>query len=114
MATAGPTGAIIGAVSLVLAGGPYAELVSDPGAEALFRMLAVDPAARGLGAGRALVQACLDRAAAAGRSSMVISTEPSMHAAHALYAALGFARVPERDWTPEPGVDLLVYARPLP
>lgn len=114
VATDAVTGAILGAVSLVLDGGPYAELASDLDGEVSFRMLAVDPAGRGRGAGRALVQACLDAAVGALRSAMVISTEPSMHAAHALYASLGFIRAPDRDWVPEPGVDLLVYTRRLP
>jgi ribosomal protein S18 acetylase RimI-like enzyme len=44
---------------------------------------------------------------------MVISTDPRMTAAHRLYERLGFARLPERDWSPEPGVDLLVYSHEL-
>jgi hypothetical protein len=44
---------------------------------------------------------------------MVLSTDTRMAAAHRLYERLGFARLPERDWTPLPGVDLLVYALDL-
>jgi hypothetical protein len=33
------------------------------------------------------------------------STEP----AHRLYQRLGFVRCPERDWSPLPGVELVVY-----
>jgi ribosomal protein S18 acetylase RimI-like enzyme len=44
---------------------------------------------------------------------MVLSTERGMHAAHRLYERLGFTRLPERDWSPMPGIRLLVYARPL-
>jgi ribosomal protein S18 acetylase RimI-like enzyme len=76
-------------------------------------MLVVDPAVRGQGIGEALVTACLQRAAAAGATRMVLSTDPRMHAAHRLYARLGFTRLPERDWSPMPGTDLLVYALPL-
>jgi ribosomal protein S18 acetylase RimI-like enzyme len=36
-----------------------------------------------------------------------------MHAAHRLYERLGFTRVPERDWSPVPGVQLVAYALPL-
>jgi hypothetical protein len=36
-----------------------------------------------------------------------------MTAAHRLYERLGFTRLPERDWTPLPGVDLLVYSLDL-
>jgi hypothetical protein len=32
-----------------------------------------------------------------------------MAAAHRLYARLGFVRVPERDWEPVPGVQLLGF-----
>ncbi|WP_236829668.1 GNAT family N-acetyltransferase [Blastococcus sp. KM273128] len=60
--------------------------------------------------GEALVRACLARARQAGRRRVVISTGTRMTAAHRLYERLGFTRLPERDWTPVPGVDLLVYA----
>ena len=76
-------------------------------------MLVVDPAAQGRGVGELLVTTCLDRARAAGKRRMVISTDPRMTAAHRLYERLGFTRLPERDWSPVPGIDLLVYARDL-
>ena len=75
-------------------------------------MLAVSAAARGRGAGEALVRACVDRARALGRTRMVLSTQRSMHAAHRVYERLGFTRNPARDWNPLPEVDdilLLVY-----
>ena len=53
------------------------------------------------------------RARAAGKRRTVISTDPRMTAAHRLYERLGFTRLPERDWSPVPGIDLLVYARDL-
>jgi ribosomal protein S18 acetylase RimI-like enzyme len=64
--------------------------------EAQFRLLAVDPSGRGLGAGTALVQACVERAAASGRS-ILIHTTPWMVAAHGIYERLGFTRRPDRD-----------------
>jgi ribosomal protein S18 acetylase RimI-like enzyme len=73
----------------------------------------VDAAARGRGVGELLVTACLDRARAAGKRRVVISTDPRMTSAHRLYERLGFTRLPERDWSPMPGVHLLVYARDL-
>ena len=101
---------VVGSVALALAGGPYAE---DAGPDdAVFRMLAVDPAARGLGIGEALVRACLQRAAAAGRQRMCISTQPDMLAAHRLYRRLGFTRRAQ-DWEPLPGVRLWRFERPL-
>jgi ribosomal protein S18 acetylase RimI-like enzyme len=73
-------------------------------------MLAVDPAGgQGRGMGRALVRACIDRARAEGRSRIVLLTRPRMVAAHRLYEAMGFRRVPERDWEPEQGIELLGF-----
>ena len=105
------SGAVVGSVALVL-DGDFGEVLVSPD-EAGFRMLVVDAAARGRGVGELLVRACLDRARAAGKTRMVISTEPRMHAAHRLYERLGFTRLPERDWSPMPGVALLVYARAI-
>ena len=107
-----PGGPVVGSVALVL-DGHLGEVLHGPH-EAGFRMLVVDPRARGIGVGELLVRTCLERATAAGRTRMVISTEPTMATAHRLYQKLGFTRLPERDWSPLPGVGLLVYSRPLP
>lgn len=72
-------------------------------------MLVVDPAARGHGVGTALVTACLERARAAGKTAVVLSTDPRMTDAHRLYGRLGFTRLPERDWSPHEAITLLVY-----
>ncbi len=107
------TRAVLGAVTFVLPGTPYAEL-SGPG-EAEFRMLAVDPAAQGRGAGAALVRACVARATELGCSAVVICVRSGMAAAaHRLYDRLGFVRVPEKDWSPLPGVELLGLRLALP
>ena len=109
---AAPTGSdVVGSVALVLAG-EFGEVLASE-AEAGFRMLVVDPAVRGRGVGELLVRACLDRARAAGKRRMVLSTDPRMRAAHRLYERLGFTRLPERDWSPLPGVNLMVYARTI-
>jgi ribosomal protein S18 acetylase RimI-like enzyme len=68
---------------------------TQPG-EAQFRLLAVDPAAHGLGAGVALVRACTERAAAAGHSIM-IHTTPWMQTAQRIYTRFGFVRRTDRD-----------------
>lgn len=99
------TGAVLGSVTFVRPGTPFAEM-SRPD-EAEFRMLAVDPAAQGRGVGTALALACLDRAAALGYAAVVICTRPVSAPALAVYARLGFVRVPERDFTPEPGLVLI-------
>ena len=41
---------------------------------------------------------------------VVLSTDRRMTTAQRLYERLGFTRLPERDWSPRPGIDLLVYA----
>jgi ribosomal protein S18 acetylase RimI-like enzyme len=109
--SAGPGGEddVVGSVALVL-DGEFGEVLRSAD-EAGFRMLVVDAAARGRGVGELLVTTCLDRARAAGKRRVVISTDPRMTSAHRLYERLGFTRLPERDWSPMPGVDLLVYAR---
>jgi GNAT superfamily N-acetyltransferase len=104
-------GHIVGSVALVLSG-DFGEITTSD-EEAAFRMLVVDPAAQGQGIGQLLVSACLDRARAAGKGRMVISTDPRMTTAHRLYERLGFTRLPERDWSPVPGTDLLAYSRDL-
>ena len=104
-------GAVVGSVALVL-DGHFGEVLQSRD-EAGFRMLVVDAGARGLGIGELLVTTCLDRARAAGKRRMVLSTDPRMTAAHRLYERLGFSRLPGRDWSPLPGIDLLVYGRDL-
>lgn len=81
--------------------------------EAEIRGLAVAPGGQGRGVGATLVRAALDRAAARGARQVVLSTRPAMRAAQRLYVAEGFTRMPERDWSPVPGVALLAFRRPL-
>lgn len=104
-------GGVVGTVTYCLPGSPFAELSRDGQAE--FRMLAVAPGHRGQGIAARLVRSCLERAAAGGCTSVVISTRPQMYAAHRLYARFGFTRTPELDWTPLPGVELLAYTKTL-
>jgi ribosomal protein S18 acetylase RimI-like enzyme len=77
--------------------------------EAEIRAFAVGPQARGRGVGRALVNAVVDRARQEGVSRLLLSTQPAMVSAQYVYRARGFTRVPDRDWSPLPGVDLLAY-----
>jgi len=102
---------VVGTVLFVLPGSRFAEL-SGPG-EAEFRMLAVDPASQGRRIGEALTRACLARAAELGCEAVVILTRDFSKPAHRLYERLGFVRVPERDWSPLPGVNLIALRRDL-
>lgn len=90
---------VIGAVTYAAdTSSPWSEW-TEPG-EAQFRLLAVDPAARGRGVGEALVRECMARAEANGQT-IVIHTTPWMDAARRMYNRLGFARRPDRDVPPE-------------
>ena len=104
-------GSLLGTVTYVPPGTRFAELGAD--GEAEVRMLAVAPAARGAGVGRLLSEECVRRARAAGCRALALSSASWMAPAHRLYGRLGFARTPERDWVPEPGVDLLAFRLPL-
>jgi len=104
-------GALMGTVTLQVwpQGG---ELVRGSG-EAEIRALAVRPEARGAGVGRALLAAVIERAACLDVRHLLLLTQPEMKAAHHLYDEAGFTRLPERDWSPEPGVSLLAYGMVL-
>ncbi len=104
-------GTVLGSVTFAQAGTPYAEVSTD--GEAEFRMLTVDPAARGRGVGETLVQHCIARARSLGLRALVLSSKPSMTSAHRIYGRTGFVRTPELDWSPNPEVDLLTYRLPL-
>ncbi|MEV1008146.1 GNAT family N-acetyltransferase [Streptomyces sp. NPDC049881] len=107
----GSGGRIVGSVTFVGRGGEFADL-AGPG-EAEFRMLAVDPRARGRGVGEALVRECLRRAGEVGARRVVLSSQSQMHTAHRLYGRLGFDRAPDLDWEPVPGVRLHAFAHEL-
>lgn len=105
------SGRLLGSVTFCPLGSPYRELADDTEGE--FRMLAVEPAARGLGVGRALVRHCLEHSAASGFVGVVICSLPVMTAAHALYVSIGFKRDRSLDWSPVPGVELWGFRKSL-
>jgi GNAT superfamily N-acetyltransferase len=73
------------------------------------KRLWVRQAGRGLGLGRALTQAVLDRAVAAGRKAVYLDTAPaSMGAAHRLYLEMGFTPCAPYNDNPVEGLIYLV------
>jgi GNAT superfamily N-acetyltransferase len=102
---------VLGTVTFCPPGSRYRELARADEAE--FRMLAVRPDAQGRGIGRALTEACVDRAGAQGFRALVLSTPAGAAVPHRLYESMGFVREPARDWSPVPGVDLIAYSLAL-
>jgi ribosomal protein S18 acetylase RimI-like enzyme len=101
---------IVGAVTLAEAGTSWSNIATADELEV--RMLVVDHPARRQGVADALMDAAEDHAVRRGLSAVVLSTEPVMVGAHALYERRGYARQPERDWAVG-SVSLLAYRRPL-
>ena len=101
-------GRVVGTATLYLDDGSEQWRPGD----AMFRFLAVDPAARGRGVGRALFDACLARARAAGKRRMALHTTEWMATARAMYERAGFSREPEGDIR-LPGLHILAYAADL-
>jgi len=91
----------------------FSEIARSP-SEAEVRALAVAPHEQHRGVGRVLVAAVIDRATGKGAHRLVLSTHPAMTAAQHLYRLAGFTRLPERDWSPAPGVLLPAFGLVLP
>ena len=110
------TGAIVGTMATGTPGHPISNLALD--GELDYRLLAVDPAARGRGVGRALTEFTYGLARERGLRRVVMNSGENMLGAHRLYLGLGFDRVPEREHTIEvaPGefMELYVFAKDLP
>ncbi|MCR6031627.1 GNAT family N-acetyltransferase [Nocardioides sp. zg-579] len=104
-------GNVLGTVTICPPGSSWRE-ISRAG-EGEFRMLAVHPAARGRGVGAALVDLVLDRFRYDGATAVVMSSLREMADAHRLYARAGFTRLPERDFSPAPDVQLIAFGRDL-
>jgi GNAT superfamily N-acetyltransferase len=70
------------------------------------RLLAVVPAARGHGVGKALTRRCIEQAYSLGRSTLVLHTTSAMPVAWHMYEVLGFRRSRDLDFRQ---ADLEVY-----
>ena len=68
----------------------------DEDGVARLRLLYVEPDVRGLGIGRALVEACVAAGRARGYRRMVLWTQSTLLAARRIYQAVGFAPVSEQ------------------
>jgi len=104
-------GVIVGAVMLCSSDSEYAEVSRADEME--FRFLAVDPQRWGQGIGERLVMACEEQAHACGIPAMTICVIDINAAAHRFYERLGYSRLPERDWQPRPGMNLLGFQKAL-
>jgi ribosomal protein S18 acetylase RimI-like enzyme len=104
-------GQVVGTVTLALEGSPWRE-IGRPG-EGEFRMLAVAPPARRRGVGEALMQVVVRRFRELHADAIVLSSLAEMTSAHRVYERLGFRRLPERDWSPVPGVQLIAFRSEL-
>lgn len=104
-------GEVIGTVTICPPGSPFAE-IGRPG-EVEFRFLAVEPEHQRTGVASALVEAVEQHARDLGAEALAICVRDTNLNAARMYEAMGFVRVPERDWSPRPGVDLLALRRPL-
>jgi len=106
-------GQAIASMTLVTFGSGYADIALD--GELEIRMLSVDPSVQRSGAGRAMVQAAIDRARREpGVHTVSLTTGQGWEAARALYESMGFVRREERDWyVPNTDILLIVYTLEL-
>jgi len=89
-------GRLAGTATLLADGSGYG-MHGWPHAWPVIRLLAVDPPARGWGAGTRLAATCVERARRLGVPTLGLHTAPFMTSARIIYEALGFDRAPEYD-----------------
>lgn len=103
--------AVLGSVTFCSPGTTFSELAGPNEGE--FRMLGVARSARRRGVAEALVRRCIERSRELDYDALVMCSMREMQAAHRLYGRLGFRRLPERDWSPVEGVELLGFGLDL-
>ena len=80
-----------------------------PNGWAGIRLLAVHPAYRSRGIGRALMEECIRQCRDQGIAAIGLHTTEMMDVARRMYERMGFVRVPEFDFYPRPGVVVMAY-----
>lgn len=63
-----------------------------------FRLLAVNPSARGHGIGKQLTMVCIQKAQGGGKHQLIIHTTKAMQTAWAMYESVGFKRAEDLDF----------------
>ena len=104
-------GAVLGIVVLARPDSQFRQIANN--GEAEIHLLSVRGSARGNGIGAALVRACEEQAVSLGFRAIVLSTQPSMRAAHSLYERLGYERSPSRNWSNPKGKSYLAFEKNL-
>jgi ribosomal protein S18 acetylase RimI-like enzyme len=80
-----------------------------PADSAVIRLLAVHPAYRARGIGRALMEECVRRCRQAKVATIGLHTTEVMDIARQMYERMGFVRMPEFDFHPAPTVTVMAY-----
>ncbi len=103
-------GQVAGAVTLFR---PAAAEAPWPGGWASIRFLAVDPARRGRGIGRALTAACIEGARQHGAPVLALHTTRDQPVARAMYLRMGWVRAPSYDLWPLPQLHVEAFVLDL-
>jgi ribosomal protein S18 acetylase RimI-like enzyme len=104
-------GEIVGSV-LIVPAEPVMEVLEStamhPGFQEV-RLLAVTPAVRGQGIGKALMLTCIERAHSAGENAITLHTSDLMQTAKNMYERMGFKRDPKMDYYPSEDIVVKGY-----
>jgi len=113
-ARADDDGRVVGSVDFIADMAAYGATDAVRGLDdaAGVRLLAVDDAWRGRGIGARLTRFCIERARDRGRRRVVLHTTRAMQAAWALYARLGFRRLPAIDFR-QGALEVYGFALPI-
>ncbi len=102
-------GIILGSVLLYPPGTAFSTPDEGPLNCPEVRLLAVAPEARGQGIGHALMKECIRRARRLGAACLNLHTTDMMQVAMRMYERMGFIRIPELDFHPDPSVTVKAF-----